>query len=78
MRRPEAKGRQLALVHAARVSFYSAALVDEMLGQEGRPRFQVLDDQLLRLDDIIHEAEAARAEVRAIRGSDQVWDSLGP
>jgi hypothetical protein len=56
---------QRALVHTARCSFVAAALVEEMLGHEP-PGVEDLGDALLRLDDLVNEAESARSELRGI------------
>jgi hypothetical protein len=56
---------QRAVAHAAKASFYAAALVDEMMADGPR-----LDDLLLRVEDAVLELGSARMEVRLIRPAD--------
>jgi hypothetical protein len=57
---------QRALLHAAKCSFIAAALVDEMVERKVPPLVDDLAGLLLRLDDVVDEAELARGEIRAI------------
>jgi hypothetical protein len=69
-----------ALLHAARVSFSAAALVEEMLSEAGVLHARDLTDLMLRLDEIIMEARLARAELgrgRRALGRAQGSDSTG-
>ena len=59
-----------ALTHAARCSFVAAALVEEMVERDTSPQVNDLGDLLLRLDDVVTEAESARGEIRAIQPGD--------
>jgi hypothetical protein len=57
---------QGALRHAAKASLTAAALVEEMSAGDPTPRPEDLAALLVRVDDIVSEAEVTRVELRVL------------